>query len=174
MKNITTIGSVPLWAWVLVGWMAAGAGTALWQRGSLERTVGDPQAVVESVDMDWDLDTMSARELQALPGIGKKRAVDLAEARWQHDPADGDFDMQSVEGIGEKTAAAAHTFVSERRATPLPPTQRALGVRLPNRGPVPAATLRLGPALRPTDERLGIQYPPPRSVRIRPPISRPQ
>lgn len=118
MKNSAMIGSVPLWAWVLVGWMAASAGTAIWQRGSLERAIGDPKALVESVAIDWDLDAMSARELQALPGIGEKRAVDVVEARWQHDPADGDFDLESVRGIGEKTAAAARIFVGERRATP--------------------------------------------------------
>ena len=170
MKNITTIGSVPLWAWVLVGWMAAGAATAVWQRGGLERAVGDVDAVVESVDIDWDLDSMSARELRALPGIGQKRAVDLVEARWQHDPAKGDFDIESVDGIGQKTAESVQQFVGERRMTPPPPRSG----RTPAKGPKNSALLRRPVTPMPLGDRNGGISPHSNVRMIPPPILRPR
>lgn len=161
---------MPLWAWVLVGWLAAGAGTAIWQRGDLERAVGDVDAVVESVDIDWDLDVMSARELRALPGIGKKRAVDLVEARWQHDPGEGDFDIESVDGIGQKTASAVHQFVRKRRSSsPLPPPPPRFERGL-SRGPLSATMLRRSTGLGPKDDPNGAVVPRSRLPMPQPPI----
>jgi hypothetical protein len=127
MKHNLEIGSAPLWAWAIVGWLGAGTVGAFWTRGTLGRMLlGAPVVKV----IDWDLETMSPRELRALPGIGKTRAVDIAKARWAA-PNEAKFDMRVVPGIGEVTAKRASEFLSGRR-TRVGPRERDVPIPPPN------------------------------------------
>jgi hypothetical protein len=127
MMHNLEIGSVPLWAWAIVGWLGAGTVGAFWTRGALDRMLLEAPVVKE---IDWDLETMSPRELRALPGVGKTRAVDLAKARWEA-PDEAKFDMRVVLGIGEVTAKRASEFLSERRAR-VGPRERDVPIPPPN------------------------------------------
>lgn len=120
MKNNLSIGSAPFWAWALVGWLALGALAKFWERGSLGRAVGNSQEIVEANGVDWDLNTMSQRELRTVPSIGPKRAVDLVEQRWTRappgaGPTGATFDPRSIPGIGERTARGAEHFIKGRQ-----------------------------------------------------------
>ena len=121
MKNKRKERGAPIWAWVLVGWMAAGTAAAFWHRGTLERSVGDRVELEQSHEIDWDLEQMSPREMRTLPGIGNKRALDIADAMWERPEEDGAFDMKTVPGIGEKTASTVASFLIEQKVANGPP-----------------------------------------------------
>ena len=52
-----------------------------------------------------DLNTATAQELEALPGIGEKRAADIVADREQNGPFRHPEDITRVKGIGEGTLA---------------------------------------------------------------------
>lgn len=52
-------------------------------------------------------------EWRAVAGIGPRRALDLARARWA--AGDRPFDPRTVRGVGEATAAKAAEFLERRR-----------------------------------------------------------
>jgi hypothetical protein len=61
------------------------------------------------------LDSMSARELRALPGIGPARAIAMASARWEHalsaDPSNDPGAFGTVRGIGPETVRTLRAFL---------------------------------------------------------------
>lgn len=66
------------------------------------------------------IETWSARELRALPGLGEKRAVAIVRARWEG-TADGTVgSLDRVPGIGEGTVTALREELEllRERATP--------------------------------------------------------
>ncbi len=69
-----------------------------------------------------DPDSLSARELRALPGIGPARALAIVQARW-HGLRGGPAAWTSLSGIGDATAAAAAGALSG--AAMEPPSERA-------------------------------------------------
>ncbi len=69
-----------------------------------------------------DPDSLSARALRALPGIGPARALAIARARWTG-LRGGPTAWTSLPGIGDATAAAAATALSG--AAMEPPSERA-------------------------------------------------
>ena len=147
MRNTFGIGGVPLWAWVLVGWLGAGTVAAFVGRDALSHTLGGSKVVREALDqgkIEWELDEMSPREMRTLPAIGSSRAMDVADARWEaslpRDRAEPQrnqhTDLQAVRGIGPKTEQNVQRFLRDRRGpslvppvvnpmVPLPPLRRS-------------------------------------------------
>lgn len=54
------------------------------------------------------------REWRGVPGIGRRRALDLSRAGWEAGP--GALDPLSVPGVGEATAARVRAFLASRGA----------------------------------------------------------
>jgi hypothetical protein len=71
---------------------------------------------------------MNPRELRTLPSIGAKRAVEIADARWEKkldDPGAEacEVNLQAVPGIGPKTDHSVRRFIQQRhlmRPYPMP------------------------------------------------------
>lgn len=104
----------PAWLLALAGWMLARALVALAiPRGAteLEAFPGErapplPPLVdaLRSGKNAIELSRSPPRELRRLPGIGRRRAVDLAQARFER--GDGEpLDLQAIPGIGPKIEA---------------------------------------------------------------------
>lgn len=107
-------GRLPLWVWGLMGWLLAGVIYA-WSRAEDEAP-----RVVDEGQIEWELETMNPRELRVLPQIGHKRAVQIADQRWDQELGPPpDVDIQRVRGIGPKTSGAVGAFLLNR--------QRAIG-----------------------------------------------
>lgn len=111
-------------------------GCTVWKREA--RAVSGPTSAC--LPTPADPRRPAPRELRGIPGVGDRRAVDLARARWLHDPARGPFRPSDVPGIGPRTerAVAAWLAVSARDLTapavpPLP--DRAQDRKLPDRPP---------------------------------------
>lgn len=117
-------GHAPLWGWVLVGWLAAG-GVVAWAARS-SGPAPEAQAAAQAAEMNWDLETMSPRELRTLPDIGTKRAVEIADQRWEgklDEPAaeatrGTGINLQRVPGIGPRTDRSVRRFIRQRRMPP--------------------------------------------------------
>lgn len=112
-------GHTPLWGWVLIGWLAAGTAVA-WGLWSAEPD-GAVAAAATRAEIDWDLKTMGPRELRTLPDVGAKRAVEIADQRWEgklDDPATKPVEVQleRVSGIGPRTSHSVRRFIDQRRA----------------------------------------------------------
>ena len=109
---MTRRSAEPTWAWILAG-VTAGL---LWH----ETRPPDPPSVSAEEHGRWrphlDAARMPPRELRRLPGIGRSRAIDVARARWEHDPNDGPLAWSDVHGIGEKTEARVVEWLAERGA----------------------------------------------------------
>jgi len=132
----------PLWAWAVVGWLAVQTVLArldVLAPGPAARDVAAPSA---------SLAEMAPRDLRRLPGIGERRAVDVARARWEFDGGSGPVPapqrdplrLHDVRGIGPVTAERARLWLAEHGApddglviAPL----RARGTPLPGPGGSP-------------------------------------
>lgn len=72
-----------------------------------------------------DLVRSAPRDLRRLPGIGDRRAIDIARARWNHPPGAAELDLTDVHGIGAGTAASVRAAlrvpVGERLVITEPP-----------------------------------------------------
>ena len=100
----------PAWAWLLAGLTAALA----WR----EARAAEPPALSPGALRRWELELdparMAPRELRRLPGLGERRAVAAAEARFAHDPAAGPLRWTDVPGIGETTAARIAAWLADQ------------------------------------------------------------
>ncbi len=91
-----TTGAPSAWLLLLCGWLLGGAAL----------TRGPESDGPQPTRGGLDLQRATLAELRALPGLGARRAVDLARARWDSAPAA--LEPLSVHGIGPKTVAALH------------------------------------------------------------------
>ena len=99
------------------GWFLHGAGAAEPIRVETERTLAAtvtalpaPTATPERTPLD--LNTATAEELQALPGIGEKRAADIVADREKNGPYRFPEEITRVKGIGEETVAELIDYVT--------------------------------------------------------------
>lgn len=65
-----------------------------------------------AVGFPLDLNTATAEELQALPGIGAVRAQAIVDYRTEHGPFRYVEDLRGVSGIGESTLAKVMDYVT--------------------------------------------------------------
>jgi len=140
-------GRTPLWGWILFGWLVAGTAVA-WGVSSDEPSPAQEAAAAEA-EIDWDLETMSPRELRTLPDVGTKRAVEIVDQRWQgklDDPATKavEVNLEAVPGIGPKTDHSVRRFIQQRRMNRPYPFPRNVPPH-PSRRPL--ATQSFGPSL---------------------------
>jgi hypothetical protein len=106
---------VPLWAWVVLGWLAGQLARAA-ARGPVHANaaalafVRAAQAregpALEEARSARSLDHVCVRELRALPGIDETRALDIARARWERDWNAGPLRLSAIRGIGPTTETA--------------------------------------------------------------------
>ena len=147
----------PLWCWLLLGWLLAFTASRLIASAPLEDALAErppldpvsptlmestrPRAQVvplarwPAFDPEWTFEAMSPRQMRALPEIGPKRAVQIAETRWQQGltaaprafnaPDTAQLDLTSVPGIGPQTERVARKAALSRRLRaprdPIPP-----------------------------------------------------
>lgn len=93
-----------------VGWFLRGNAAAQPIRVETERILPAAQNTpialpvpTEGATPLIDINTASAQELEALPGIGPKRAADIIAYREAHGPFRVPEDLSKVSGIGEST-----------------------------------------------------------------------
>jgi hypothetical protein len=103
--------------WFFSGWLIAGTFVAGEIPGPGTRVL-TPSPPIERRDPD----SLSARELRGLPGIGPARALAIARARWDG-LRGGPAAWESIAGIGEATVEAAADALSG--AALEPPSQPA-------------------------------------------------
>ena len=70
-------------------------------------------AVAEPTEIRYDINTVTAEELQTIPGIGAVRAAAIIDYRDRNRPISVD-DLLNVRGIGEKTLANLRGYFGER------------------------------------------------------------
>lgn len=102
----------PAWLTLLAGWLTASAVLAsLEPRGerALRSGWSTHELVLPPAAEEWrvgergiDLARSSPRSLRQLPGIGRKRALELVRARRSLAPGEA-FELSSVRGIGPLT-----------------------------------------------------------------------
>ena len=64
----------------------------------------------------FELPRLSPRELRNFPGIGERRAIAIARARWEHASSPDPLFLDQIEGIGSKTVESVAQFLSEQAA----------------------------------------------------------
>lgn len=96
--------ALPAWLLLLCGWLLGRALLDVRRAPGPREPAGSPPSLQRA--------TLS--ELRALPGLGARRAVDLARARWSCAPQE--LEPESVHGIGPKTAAALRGALHPQRA----------------------------------------------------------
>jgi hypothetical protein len=90
-----------VWALAAIGWLLGALAAEHLDRRDAARAAGRAgTALVEPTDPA----EMSARSLRRMPGVGARRALAAARARWEHDPATGPLRWVDVPGIGQRTA----------------------------------------------------------------------
>lgn len=110
----------PAWLTLLAGWLAASAVLAgLEPRGERALRGGWPagELVLPPAAEEWragergiDVERSSPRSLRQLPGIGRKRALELVRARRSLAPGEP-FELTSVHGIGPITEQLVREFL---------------------------------------------------------------
>ena len=100
----------PIWLLFLLGWVAADA-------ARLGLPSSDPPAVVPAEPAVPDLGRMSPRELRRVPGIGERRALAIAQARWEH-AGPGPLLLGDVPGIGPATLEGVRAWLAANGAAP--------------------------------------------------------
>ncbi len=127
MKISREEGAVILLAVVFLafsaGWMVRTVGTSQSVRIETERTgeelpVEIPSPTPLPAGERVDLNTAGVEELQALPGIGEKRAADIVADREANGPFRYPEDLTRVKGIGEETVRALLDHVTVKGETP--------------------------------------------------------
>ncbi len=99
----------PAWAWLLAGLCASLA----WHEARAPEPPPLPPDALRRWELDADPARMSPRELRRLPGLGERRAVAAAQARFEHDPAQGPLPWTAVPGIGETTAGKVAAWLEQ-------------------------------------------------------------
>jgi competence ComEA-like helix-hairpin-helix protein len=126
------------WA-VLVGVTLMVATATTWWGRPLERRRLDPRPTGYRLPIN----TASAGDLQALPGLGPALARQVVDHRRQAGPFRDADDLQAVQGIGPKTARRLEPWIT----FDLPPTPRP--IVYPSPSATPSAT-SASPLNRPT------------------------
>jgi hypothetical protein len=93
------------WALLLAGWALSGALLDAVRQREARRSEADAAVLAilrGPVEAPLDLATASPRELRRLPGIGPRRALAIADLRWERGPG---FALQDVNGIGPRIEA---------------------------------------------------------------------
>ena len=113
--------SWPGWLVACVGWFAADlAVRAVDLPGRSDRAIALRQAATPARWVDRgalvpaELSTWTVRELRGLPGIGPKRAVAIARARWSRERSAGPLQLDDVVGIGPRTVANIAAELAQR------------------------------------------------------------
>lgn len=78
---------------------------------ALQETLPEPEET-PAIRFPLDLNTATAEELQALPGIGTTRAQAIVDYRAEHGPFRYVEDLRGVSGIGEGTLAKIMDYVT--------------------------------------------------------------
>ena len=99
----------PAWAWLLAGLLAA----LTWREARAPPPPDLPEGAEERWALEPDPARMAPRELRRLPGLGERRAIAAAQARFAHEPAAGRLEWSDVPGIGEETAAKVAAWLAE-------------------------------------------------------------
>lgn len=81
---------------------------------ALERSPTERRFVERDATLPPELSALGPRELRRLPGIGAKRALAIAEARWRRDRALGPLRIDDVPGIGPRTLARIEAAVARQ------------------------------------------------------------
>ena len=120
---------MPLWGWVLVGWLVSGT-LGVWVLG-VPDLPPEVEALATDQELPADLSDWSPRELRCLPDIGPRLAVEIAERRWAgelDDPATEtiEVNLEAVPGIGPKTSKSVQGFFEKRSGPPGSPGPAAL------------------------------------------------
>lgn len=97
------------------------SGKELWQVTTSRKELAQPVSVVEEED-HWpisllpgeqiNLNTAPAKDLERLPQIGEKRAVDIVAWREEHGPFLVPEDLMKVSGIGEGIFAQIEGYIT--------------------------------------------------------------
>jgi competence ComEA-like helix-hairpin-helix protein len=74
------------------------------------------------VGLPLDLNVASASALEAIPGLGAKRARSIVEDRAAHGPYETIGDLERVRGLGPKTVERMRPFVTTTRDLPAAPS----------------------------------------------------
>lgn len=93
------------WAALCLGWLLGAR--VLPGRTPLEPSLPPFEALAP------DLVGAAPRALRRVPGVGERRALELARARWAHDPSTGPFDPEVARGVGPATARALSVWLAE-------------------------------------------------------------
>ncbi len=98
------------------GWARRGRASSEPLRVTTQRKLEDTQldlsAPTASPELLVDLNTASQEELQALPGIGEKRAADIVADREANGPFQYPEELTRVKGIGEETLAECIDYIT--------------------------------------------------------------
>jgi hypothetical protein len=112
----------PVWLLLLAGWLlasavfgslrrAAGSGRESWPLSELPP--GPPLAAeLRAGPGEVDLARSPPRVLRRLPGVGRKRALEIARLRWERPPG-SPLELQEVHGIGPKTEARVREWLED-------------------------------------------------------------
>lgn len=113
----------PTWLLFLAGWLfasavfgtlrrAAGGGGESWPLADLPP--GPPLVdELRAGPAEVDLARAPPRVLRRLPGVGVRRAAEVAELRWSRPPG-APLELQAVHGIGPRTEARVRAWLAER------------------------------------------------------------
>lgn len=106
---------MPAWLCLFAGWLLAS--TQLRQPGPDLHVVA-ARAPAPLLAPSLDPDRMPPRDLRRLPGIGERRALAIARARWERGLRGGPEAWDSIPGIGPETIRRIREFLAEAREVP--------------------------------------------------------
>jgi len=110
MLDLERRQSEAAWVLVLIGWMAAQAGSRWSPRAKPDLATPEPGSS-RSV-ASGSLETRSPRDLRALPGIGEVKALAIARERWRLRSTGQALELTALPGIGPKTADAVRRMLA--------------------------------------------------------------
>ena len=127
----------PLWAWAVLGWLALAVPRA-WRDARAEPPAGLPASGAPGPGAVPDLVELPVQALRCLPGVGDRRAVAVARARWEAgllapSGAPGSarvLPLTAIDGIGPRTAEQVAVWLAGR-GRPAEAVLRPSGDRAP-------------------------------------------
>ena len=113
------LNPLPAWLCLFAGWLLAS--TQLGSRRphplDLASRIPAPLRAAPSPDPD----RMPPRDLRRLPGIGERRALAIARARWDQGLRGGPESWDAIPGIGPETVRRVRAFLEPARRDPSDP-----------------------------------------------------